>query len=147
MSVRHLIAACATVLATAAAGAAETAAPAAGNAASTAAAPSAAAVRTETARLLEEQRNFELADIDGDFQLSWEEFRNFFVPQFVALDRNGDHVLSGDEHPPATSADGKPVKPRDVTAEAFQTALKIAFERADVDRSGTLSAKEWATPL
>lgn len=145
MSLRNLIAACAAVLATAGAGAAETGTPAASSAATPAA--TANAVRTETARLLEEQRNFELADVDGDFQLSWEEFRNFFVPQFHALDRDGDGVIRGAEHPPARAADGKSVTPPDVTDEAFQQALRNAFQRADLDRSGGLSAKEWATPL
>jgi hypothetical protein len=145
MSLRHLIAACAAVLATAGAGAAEPGKPAESSAATPAA--SADAVRTETARLLEEQRNFELADVDGDFQLSWEEFRNFFVPQFHMLDRNGDGVLHGDEHPAARDANGNSVKPPDVTLDAFQRALRIAFERADTDRSGALSAREWATPL
>lgn len=145
MSLRHLIAVCAAVLATAGAGAAEPVKPAESSAATPAA--SADAVRTETARLLEEQRNFELADVDGDFQLSWEEFRNFFVPQFHALDRDGDGVIRGAEHPPARTADGKPVTPPDVTDEAFQQALENAFKRADLDGSGGLSAKEWATPL
>jgi hypothetical protein len=145
MSLRHLIAACAAVLATAGAGAAEPGKPAESSAATPAA--GADAVRTETARLLEEQRNFELADVDGDFQLSWEEFRNFFVPQFHALDRDGDGVIRGAEHPPARTADGKAVTPPDVTDEAFQQALQNAFKRADLDGSGGLSAKEWATPL
>ena len=135
MSLRHSIVACA-VLATA---------PAAAPAADAAADRSAA--RTETARLLEEQRNFELADVDGDGVLSWEEFRNFFVPQFHAIDKNGDGVISGAEHPPAKSADGKPVAPPDVTDAAFQQALRGAFGAADTDKSGTLSAREWATPL
>lgn len=140
MQFRQFIVACA-VLGAMPAGAAEPADSASAQAAAR------DATRTETARLLEEQRNFELADVDGNLVLSWEEFRNFFVPQFHALDRNGDGVLRGDEHPPAKDANGQPVVPRDVSAEAFQQALKIAFDRADVDRSGTLSAREWATPL
>jgi hypothetical protein len=108
---------------------------------------SAEAVRTETARLLEEQRNFELADTDGDLKLSWEEFRNFFVPQFHALDRDGDGVIRGAEHPPARDASGKAVNPPDVTTEQFQRALRAAFEAADRDKSGSLDAREWATPL
>lgn len=111
------------------------------------AAKAADATRAETARLLEEQRNFERADVNGDNQLSWEEFRNFFVPQFHQLDRDGDGVLRGDEHPPARDASGNAVKPPDVATQDFQRALQIAFDRADTDRSGTLSPREWATPL
>lgn len=136
MPLRHLIVAFAVVAAVPAAAAEPTASAAPNN-----------AMRTETARLLEEQRNFELADVDGDGVMSWEEFRNFFVPQFFELDKNGDGVIGGAEHPPARGADGKPVSPPDVSIEAFQHALESAFKSADRDGSGTLSAREWATPL
>lgn len=137
MTMRHCFYACAlAVLAAPTVHAAEPAADA-----------SRAAATKETARLLDEQRNFERADVDGDGQLSWEEFRNFFVPQFHMLDRNGDGVIRGDEHPAARDAQGNPVKPPDVTTADFQRALRIAFERADKDGSGTLSPREWATPL
>jgi Ca2+-binding EF-hand superfamily protein len=152
MPLRPFILACA-FLAALPAGAAEPAASAPAEQKPAVSAPaaktpaSAEAVRTETARLLEEQRNFELADVDGDFKLSWEEFRNFFVPQFAALDRDGDGVIRGAEHPPARDAAGKAVNPPDVTTEQFQRALRAAFEAADRDKSGFLDAREWATPL
>lgn len=103
-----------------------------------------AAPADDTRQLLEAVRQFERADNDGNKALSWEEFRNYVVQMFDSADHDGNGIIQGDEHPPAFDANGKPVEPKDVTIEAFNAAVRQAFLRADVDKSGDLSYAEYA---
>jgi Ca2+-binding EF-hand superfamily protein len=95
-------------------------------------------------KLLDDVRQFEVADHDGDKALSWEEFRNYLIQMFHAIDHDGNGIIQGDEHPPSVDAAGKPVAPADVTAEAFNVEVRRAFVRADKDKSGDLNYAEYA---
>lgn len=95
-------------------------------------------------RSLEPARQFERADVDGDQQLSWEEFYNYTVQLFHEWDTNGDGVILGEEHGPAFDAKGRRVRPPGVSLEAFTVELRKAFAAADKDRSGKLSFAEAA---
>jgi hypothetical protein len=94
--------------------------------------------------LLDAVRQFERADQDGNKALSWEEFRNYVIKMFDAADHDGNGIIQGDEHPPAFDKDGKPVQPKDVTIDAFNSEVRRAFVKADSDKSGDLSYAEYA---
>lgn len=103
------------------------------------------ALAQERGKLLDAVRQFERADYDGNKALSWEEFRNYVLHMFHAADKDGNGIIQGSEHPPAQSRDGKPVKARDVTIDAFNTEVRRLFLLADADKSGDLSWAEYAT--
>jgi hypothetical protein len=97
-----------------------------------------------TIQLLDAVRQFERADNDGNKALSWEEFRNYVIKIFDSADHDGNGIIQGDEHPPAVDANGKPVEPKDVPIEAFNSEVRRAFLKADLDKSGDLNYAEYA---
>jgi hypothetical protein len=98
----------------------------------------------ERDKLLDDVRQFERADHDGNKALSWEEFRSYVLQMFHAMDHDDNGIIQGDEHPPAVDADGKPVVAADVTVDAFNVEVRRAFVRADKDKSGDLNYGEYS---
>jgi len=90
------------------------------------------------------QKSFDSADVDGDSQVSWEEYRNRMLHVFHQMDHNGDGRLTPDETPPAKDKSGQPVKGGTVTVEAYAVSIETAFKKADADNDGALSPDEWA---
>ena len=89
------------------------------------------------------QKSFDSADVDGDGQVSWEEYRNRMLHVFHQMDHNGDGRLTPDETPPAKDKSGQPVKGGTVTVEAYTVSIETAFKKADADGDGALSPAEW----
>ena len=89
------------------------------------------------------QKSFDRADVDGDGQVSWEEYRNRMLHVFHQMDHNGDGRLTPDETPPAKDKSGQPVKGGTVTIEAYTVSIETAFKKADGDGDGALSPDEW----
>jgi Ca2+-binding EF-hand superfamily protein len=89
------------------------------------------------------QKSFDGADVDGDGQVSWEEYRNRMLHVFHQMDHNGDGRLTPDETPPAKDKSGQPVKGGTVTVEAYTDSIETAFKKADADGDGALSPAEW----
>lgn len=90
------------------------------------------------------QKSFDRADVDGDGQVSWEEYRNRMLHVFHAMDHNGDGRLTPDETPPAKDKSGQSVKGGTVTVEAYAVSIETAFKKADADNDGALIPAEWA---
>jgi Ca2+-binding EF-hand superfamily protein len=90
------------------------------------------------------QKSFDSADVDGDSQVSWEEYRNRMLHVFHQMDHNGDGRLTPDETLPAKDKSGQPVKGGTVTVEAYTVSIESAFKKADADNDGALSPDEWA---
>ena len=90
------------------------------------------------------QQSFDRADVDGDGQVSWEEYRNRMLHVFHAMDHNGDGRLTPDETPPAKDKSGQSVKGGTVTVEAYAVSIETAFKKADADNDGALTPAEWA---
>ncbi len=77
-------------------------------------------------------------DTDGDGRVSLAEYQDWMSYAFDAMDRNGDGVLTADELP---GGKGKPV-----TREGYRARIAATFNKQDVNRDGTLSARELAAP-
>jgi len=90
------------------------------------------------------QKSFDSADVDGDGQVSWEEYRNSMLHVFHQMDHNSDGRLTPDETPPAKDKSGQPVKGGTVTVEAYTASIEKAFKEADTDGDGALNPDEWA---
>lgn len=90
------------------------------------------------------QKSFDRADVDGDGQVSWEEYRNRMLHVFHQMDHNGDGRLTPDETPPAKDKSGQPVKGGTVTVEAYTASIETAFKKADAEGDGALTPAEWA---
>jgi Ca2+-binding EF-hand superfamily protein len=90
------------------------------------------------------QKSFDSADVDGDAQVSWEEYRNRMLYVFHQMDHNSDGRLTPDETPPAKDKSGQPVKGGTVTVEAYTVSIETAFKKADADNDGALSLDEWS---
>lgn len=81
---------------------------------------------------------FDTVDLDGDGRISLPEFRNHMSRGFRDRDRNGDHVLQGDELP----APGA----RAVRLEDYLVALAQQFKRQDRNDDGYLDPGEFIAP-
>jgi len=86
---------------------------------------------------------YELADVDGDGCISWEELRNRGVLIFHALDLNADGIVSGEEHPEALNVKGEKISPKSVDQANFQASLRTAFELGDKNKDKCLNRQEW----
>ncbi len=89
------------------------------------------------------QAAFDTTDYDGDKKISFEEYRNRTMHIFDDMDHNDDDRIAGNEHPTALTADGKEVRPNDVSVHDFQVALRGYFNAADSDKDGFLTLSEW----
>ena len=90
------------------------------------------------------QKSFDSVDVDGNGQVSWEEYRNRMLHVFHQMDHNGDGRLTPDETPPTKDKSGQPVKGGTVTIEAYTVSIETAFKKADADGDGALTLVEWA---
>jgi hypothetical protein len=77
-------------------------------------------------------------DSDGDGRVSLTEYQAWMSYAFDAMDRDADGVLSAAELP---GGKGKPVLRSDYLAR-----IAMTFNRQDLDRSGSLDARELAAP-
>ena len=77
-------------------------------------------------------------DGDGDGRISLVEYQDWMSYAFDGMDRNRDGTLTPDELP---GGKGKPV-----TREGYRARIAATFNKQDVDRNGTLDARELAAP-
>ena len=77
-------------------------------------------------------------DSDGDGRILLVEYQDWMSYAFDAMDRNRDGTLTPDELP---GGKGKPV-----TREGYRARIAATFNKQDVDRNGTLDARELAAP-
>ena len=77
-------------------------------------------------------------DSDGDGRISLVEYQDWMSYAFDGMDRNRDGTLAPDELP---GGKGKPV-----TREGYRARIAATFNKQDVDRNGTLDARELAAP-
>jgi len=77
-------------------------------------------------------------DSDGDGRISLVEYQDWMSYAFDGMDRNRDGTLTPDELP---GGKGKPV-----TREGYRARIAATFNKQDVDRNGTLDARELAAP-
>lgn len=77
-------------------------------------------------------------DADGDGKVSLAEYQDWMSYGFNAMDRNRDGVLTPDEQP---GGRGKPV-----SRNEHRTRLAERYSKQDLNRDGSLSARELAAP-
>jgi Ca2+-binding EF-hand superfamily protein len=77
-------------------------------------------------------------DGDGDGRISLAEYQDWMSYAFDAMDRNRDGTLAPDELP---GGKGKPV-----TREGYRARIAATFNKQDVDRDGSLDARELSAP-
>src|SRR3546814_15237803 len=77
-------------------------------------------------------------DSDGDGRISLVEYQDWMSYAFDGMDRNRDGTLTPDELP---GGKGTPV-----TREGYRARIAATFNKQDVDRDGTLDARDPATP-
>src|SRR3546814_9988524 len=77
-------------------------------------------------------------DRDGDGRISLVEDQDWMSYAFDGMDHNRDGTLTPDELP---GGKGKPV-----TREGYRARIAATFNKQDVDRDGTLDARELAAP-
>ena len=77
-------------------------------------------------------------DGDRDGRISLVEYQDWMSYAFDGMDRNRDGTLTPDELP---GGKGKPV-----TREGYRARIAATFNKQDVDRNGTLDARELAAP-
>jgi hypothetical protein len=81
----------------------------------------------------------ERMDSDGDGRISLAEYQDWMSYAFDAMDRDGDGVLSPAELP--GGGRGKPVH-----RVEYRARIASTFNRQDLDRNGSLDARELAAP-
>ena len=98
----------------------------------------AAGAAPASAQVMATGEYLERMDADGDGRVSLVEYQDWMSYAFDAMDRDGDGVLTASELP---GGRGRPVHRTEHRARLART-----FNRQDIDRNGSLDARELAAP-